>query len=175
MLTFDFRYLQHKITFKADSLGKEYLYIDDELIKSSFNWRRSREYTFTLAGKELTIKVLLVALKESDLVVRLFDGDEIIASERQSFNIGILSDKKVTFSDAEVQWKEEIEFSSATYGLAWLVYGLLALYTFLTDFEQDYIIYGLIVVLAFASFLFIKQSISALKSSSDDDELLEQI
>ncbi|WP_440053930.1 hypothetical protein ACSLBF_13775 [Pseudoalteromonas sp. T1lg65] len=110
----EFNYKGHVITIEGNTLGREIIRVDGEIVTKAWRLSFSSKHTFTLAGELLTVTISanFSSFNSGELTCCLLNSQGLIASKTKSlakiFN-GLYCEE-VKFDKDERTWKSELEF-----------------------------------------------------------------
>ncbi|REL31642.1 hypothetical protein [Thalassotalea euphylliae] len=181
MLSFDFTYQEHQIRYTVDFMGREKVYLNEELIAKPTQWFKSvNSVTINTNNETLKLHRTISSWSSGEYQITLTNNKRIIEKHSQFFFDKRLGDhdEKLIFKGHESQWVEEIKPPQRTLKLAFLFYMLSVLYS-LTEglFEQNWALPLILVaggiILGYSVFDFIRSAISALFSEDKGAENIE--
>lgn len=164
MFEYNFNYNTNTIKVTIDVFGHEQVFVNNERVSSSWKWTLSNKHSILVDDAQLLIEVKVRSLVSGQIQVSLFQGDNCIEAQVQTFS---MSNKNVTLSDDELMWQTEISIGSSYTVLANILYFSLLCFGLLMNafpespLSQLYFIPVMITTLL-AVGLFIKDGVAML-------------
>lgn len=85
ILTCYFEWQGHSITVQNSTLsGREWVYVDDQLVSQKLNFSHSSRHSFTLDGQQLEIRILVHSVFKGPIDIKLMSGGRCL--DQDSFN-----------------------------------------------------------------------------------------
>jgi hypothetical protein len=178
MFDYEFTYQQHHIKLVNSGIGKESLYVNDELISTAFNWKFVSEHMFELNNNQMKIQLKVTSMLKGKLTCSLFENDVLIeAQDHTHSDLPVLGAKERGFkplTEQERQWTEELEMSKSTTTDMYVLYFAMIAYGLFQGSSswagsEKYAFYVILGTLMFAIFEFCKVAVVALLKPVDKE------
>lgn len=134
MTEYQFTYNDYNIKFTIDLLGREKVFVNEELVaKSTYSLSSVKKHKFTIEGEALTLSRYIASYERAECQVSLSNANKIIEKQTKLL-IEFSSDgSETTFEGHEFEWLKEINLPARAISLAWVLYFLVILQSFTMD------------------------------------------
>jgi hypothetical protein len=134
MTEYDFIYNDQSIKYTIDLLGREKVYVNNEIVaKSTYSLRSVKKYSISVDGEALTLTRYVASYNNAEYQVSLATKDKLIDKQTKLL-IEFASDGGETVYDGnESEWLKEINLPGRATSLAWVLYILIMFQSFSLD------------------------------------------
>lgn len=178
MVEFIFNYKNSEIKYTVDLLGRERVFVDEQLLAKPTNWFNSVSIVeITVDGEKLKLSRRIRSYADGEYQVTLSNEQKIIDKQSKLAIELSMSGEETVYRGEEVDWLDEVKLPQGIIHCAWALYFGIIINVFITDFSDSSLFADMsawaIVAFATASVaLFFYWTIKTLASKPTEEELI---
>ena len=138
MIEFNFSYNNNDIKYTVDILGRERIFVNQQLVAKPTNWFNSiSESVIEVDGERLKLSRRIKSYSSGEYLVVLSNSHKIIDKQAQYAIELSMSGEGTVYRGEETSWLDEVKMPTGIINGAWALYFLIIFNSLMGEFIED--------------------------------------